>query len=65
MGTMIVAFLTFLLEHSDLVLAFMEAVEGAADPAAKKAELLKAIRDGQIAATNLAVAADLGPRPAS
>lgn len=65
MVPVIAAFLTFLLEHADLVNAFMEAIAGAADPAAKKAELLKAIRDGQIAATNAAVAADLGPRPTS
>jgi hypothetical protein len=63
MGVMITTFLTFLLEHADLVNALWEALDGAADPAARKAAILKAIRQAQVDATNAVVAADLGPRP--
>ncbi len=59
MGPMIATFLTFLLEHADLVNAIWEAIDGGAT----KAEILAGIRQAQIDATKAAVAEDLGPRP--
>lgn len=63
MGTMIVSFLKFLLEHADLVDALWSALDGAPDPAARKAALLAAIKQAQVEATVAAVTEDLGPRP--
>ena len=59
MVPLIAAFLTFLLEHADLVNAVWEALQGGAT----KAQILDAIRQSQIAAATAAVEADLGPRP--
>lgn len=59
MGVMIVTFLTFLLEHAELINAVWEAIQGGA----QKKDVLAAIRQAQIDATNAAVEADLGPRP--
>jgi hypothetical protein len=56
----ILPFLSFLIEHLDLVNALYEAILGGAT----KEDMLKAIRDGQIAVADAAVLADLGPRPA-
>jgi hypothetical protein len=52
-------FLTFLVEHLDVVNALYEAILGGAT----KAEMLAAIRATQLAAADAAVEADLGPRP--
>lgn len=51
-------FLTFLVEHLDLVHALYEALLGGAT----KADMLAAIRAAQLAAADAAVEADLGPR---
>lgn len=59
MGVAIASFLRFLLAHMDLVEAIYDAVDGGMS----KDDILKAIRDAQIAATKAAVEADLGPRP--
>jgi hypothetical protein len=59
MVAMIVPFLTFLLDHADLLNAIWEAVQGGAT----KEDILKAIRASQLAAADAAVEADLGPRP--
>ena len=59
MGVVLLTFFQFMIEHHDLVNAIWEAVSGGAT----KADILKAIRQTQIDATNAAVAADLGPRP--
>lgn len=59
MGVAIAAFLSFLQEHMDLVMAVYDAVDGGM----AKEDILKAIRQAQIDAAKAAVAADLGPRP--
>jgi hypothetical protein len=59
MEAAVLSFLTFLIEHGDLVKALYDAIGGGAS----KSDILKAIRDSQIAATEVAVEADLGPRP--
>ena len=59
MGVAIAAFLAFLQEHMDLVMAVYDAVDGGM----KKEDILKAIRQAQIDATDAAVKADLGPKP--
>jgi hypothetical protein len=57
--TALLPFLTFLVEHLDLVNALYEAILGGAS----KADMLAAIRASQLAAADAAVEADLGPRP--
>ena len=59
MGVAIAAFLAFLQQHMDLVMAVYDAVDGGM----RKEDILKAIRQAQIDATDAAVQADLGPRP--
>ena len=59
MVPLIATFLTFLLEHADLVNAVWEALQGGAT----KTQILDAIRQSQIAAATTAVEADLGLRP--
>ena len=56
MGIAIAAFLAFLQEHMDLVMAVYDAVDGGM----RKEDILKAIRKAQIEATDAAVKADLG-----
>ncbi len=59
MGVAIAAFLAFLTEHMDLIMAVYDAVDGGT----KKEDILKAIRQAQIDATDAAMKADLGPKP--
>lgn len=59
MGVAIAAFLNFLTEHMDLVMAVYDAIDGGM----QKDDILKAIRQAQIDATDAAVKADLGPKP--
>ncbi len=61
MGTMIAAFLSFLLTHANLINAIWEAVDGGAT----NEQILKAIRSSMVAASDAVVEAELGPRPKS
>lgn len=58
MGLVLLTFFQFMIEHHDLVDAVWVAVQGGAT----KVQILAAIRQTQIDATNTAVLEDLGPR---
>jgi hypothetical protein len=60
MGTMLLAVGEFLVTHYDLVNAIMMAIDGGAT----KEGILQAIRGAQVAASEAAAEAELGPRPA-
>lgn len=59
MEAMLLSVGAFLVEHAELVNAVMEAIEGGAT----KEQVLKGIRASMVAAGDVAVEAELGPRP--
>ena len=56
MMALLVPFLTFMLDHADLINAIWEAVDGGAS----KSDILAGIKAAQVAAADAAVKADLG-----